>query len=166
MLINFQSAWRQIPAKHINTKLTTRHQTQTLPDPTTAPPQPCLHFLLPESSPSALNFNFFCITWMVHSYSQAWWTVAMILEVDTCTNTTECQILKHNYSIYIRGPVPCKGYKATLYLSNTPWRHLGMELKLQACSISQISSILWKDGLVWYSICDLLTLGRISSGSC
>jgi hypothetical protein len=43
------------------------------------PPQPHLHFLLPESPPSELNFNYFRIARTSHSYSQAWRTMAIIL---------------------------------------------------------------------------------------
>jgi hypothetical protein len=35
------------------------------------PPQPRLHFLLPESPPSELNFSFFRVERTAHSYSQS-----------------------------------------------------------------------------------------------
>jgi hypothetical protein len=57
-------------------------QTQTSPDPTIGATQPCLYFLLPQSPPSKINFNFFRFARTALSSCQAWRTLAIILGVD------------------------------------------------------------------------------------
>lgn len=77
---HLHSDWCQFSAKRTNTKSTRWHQTPAKVD--TARPQHGLFTFLATGVSTVRNhFQFFRITWLAQSYSQAWLTLSVVLEV-------------------------------------------------------------------------------------